>query len=431
MVWIFPLILSLFLAVVDPAEAFDLVELDQMLVDENIQLSRSRVQVDIIESNVARAKARLGPRVNLSAERSRTHSRQYGRATTFNGDEYSIVLTQPLFDSPLELEVDRLKVSKDSAIVASDLAVAQQRLRLVETYTSWLQSSERKRLLELRFGNVEKRVSQVAELFDKRRVSITDLLTIQNEADKILAEMAIVKASKKQAELEMSILVRQLPEQSVEPLIAYNQWPFEVDIGQGSLPTEHPAIIQARLNHNEAEVVKRQILEGKHPRLTGRLSGNESNVTSNATETFPRRTYSATLQLTWELYDSGENEIAVRGAEHRIQDAQFVLEITEREIGSLVERSTSDLASSQEGWLKALDEYRSAKKLVKAANKSFELGVGDIGNVLRALDRKIDSELRISSQWLSGFIAYGRLLYARNLLDQASIRDLALNTYRN
>ena len=431
MVWIFTLISSLVVAAINPAEAFDLVELDQRLVDENIQLSRSRVQVDIIESNVEGAKSRLGPRVNLSVARSRTHSRQYGQATTFNGDEYSVTLTQPLFNSPLELEVDRLTISKDSALVASDLALAQQRLRLVENYTSWLQSSERKRLLELRFGYVEKRVSQIAELFDKRRVSITDFLTIKNEAAQTLVELAIVEASKKQAELEISILVRQLPELSIEPSIIYNKWPFEVGIGQDPIPTEHPAIVQARLKYNEAEIAKQQILESKHPKLIGQLSGNESNVTSNSTETFPRRTYSATLQLTWELYDSGENEIAARGAEHRIQDAQFVLEITQKEIGGLVERSSSDLATSQEGWLKALEEYSSAEKLVKAANKSFELGVGDIGNVLTALDRKIDSELRISSQWLAGFIAYARLLYARNLLDQSSIKDLALNTYKN
>ncbi len=131
------------------------------------------------------------------------------------------------------------------------------------------------------------------------------------------------------------------------------------------------------------------------------------------------------MTLTWDIVDFGKRGAQQREAELAFRDAELALEQAQLEVQRLSASSSVDIERYREAWNAARAEYESATKLVRAADRSFELGVGTVGDSLRALERQIDAEIRLTSRWLEAVLGAAEIAQVNNQLDDQSIVRLS------
>jgi len=162
-----PIVLSLL-----PSEggALTLSEAHLILVKSDPEILRSEVGAEIAQTRQERAVSELFPKISTTLSTSRTSREQYGQKERYQGEDYSIIISQPIYNEPLWAEPDRL-----SAIVRQREALAEgtrqkRRSELVSAYAQWIEAEVRQQLIQRRLVAVGKRYEQVERLFEKQRL---------------------------------------------------------------------------------------------------------------------------------------------------------------------------------------------------------------------------------------------------------------------
>jgi len=342
------------------------------------------------------------------------------------GEDYSITLSQSVYDRPQFLEPERLDRLSDRAIAGKSRILQERRLSLLQSFAGWVEALEHQKLLTRRYENLEQRREQIVQLFANQRVSITELLRVENELERVRVELVTTRATAARTESLIASLTGSSVKMDWNPQPQSNVWDFNYLHGKSEVDRRHPVLAEAQANLEAAQIALDQAIGTLLPTIGGELTARQTNIGANDLETERTDTYSARIALTWILYDSGDREARIKEARFIVRDAELALMEAEREL--LREQQTLDveLERAEAAWSAAKAERISARKLVEAANRSFELGVGDLGDTLMALDRLIDAEMRVSSTWLSGFLTVARIAANSNRLNDQVMSSLSL-----
>jgi outer membrane protein len=410
------------------ANAITLGQAYEAMFQHDPEILRSRVGVELSETRVDRSTSDLKPKLTSSISTSRTSRKQFGVKERYQGEDYSIALTQPVYNAPLWIEPDRL--SEITRLKQAELdSIKQKRtIDLISTYAQWIEAELRFRAIVKRVELVSRRLAQVDELFIKKRLSVTQVLTVQNEQDRVRAELARAKSQAVTTESALRSLVgTDTPIEINQLKLSVNVWPLSDDLIDeiSQVEQNHPLVDQAIAQRAAATLALEQANSKWLPRVDARLQVRHTNVGSNDTETFPTETTSAQLTMSWDLYDSGANEAAQREAELLLRDADLALEQARRDVAQQRESMNVDIERLREGWTAALAEYQSAIELSKAADRSFELGVGTVADSLRALEGVTDAETRLMSRWLESLLGAAQVAQVNNSLSPEVIGRLS------
>lgn len=407
------------------AQAESLVVLDRALQAQDIQLQRASQNILISEVRSDQAKSQLGPKMQLSMSANQTERRQFGLNQRYLGEDYGITLSQSVFDRPRAIEPERINALTERAVASQTRILQERRLELLQSFAEWLEALEHQRSLDARSENLKQRQAQVRGLFDRQRVSITEVLTVANELERVQVDLVSNQAKLARAESSIRNLTGVDVNLGWVPKPLTNMWRFDDLQLDSETEAVHPALREAQANLEAAKLALLQADGRALPTLGAQLSVRHTNIGTNDTETSPVDTYAARLTLSWLLYDSGDRDARVREAEFLIRDAELGLMEVERELRRQSATLNAELERVNATWAAAKAERESARKLVEAANRSFDVGVGDLGDSLLALDRLIDSEMRVSSTWLSGFLVAAQIAQNRNQLNDAAMRALS------
>lgn len=410
------------------ANALTLDEAYEAMSRQDPEILRSSVGVELAETRVDRSTSDLKPKVTSSITTSRTSRKQFGAKERYQGEDYSIALTQPVYNAPLWIERDRL--SELTRLKRAELEGTRQKraIDLVSTYAQWIEAELRFRAIVKRVELVSRRMAQVDELFSKKRLSVTQVLAVKNEQDRVRAELARAKSQAVTTESSLRSLVGKDALIEINGLkFSVNVWPLSDNLIDeiSEVDENHPLIDQAIAQRAAATLSLEQANSQWLPRVDARLQVRHTNVGSNDTETFPTETTSAQLTMSWDLYDSGADEAAQREAELLLRDADLALEQARRDVAQQRESMDIDIERLREGWTAALEEYKSAIELSKAADKSFELGVGTVADSLQALERVTDAETRLMSRWLESLLGAAQVAQVNNSLSPEIIGRLS------
>jgi len=407
-------------------QAESLMTLDLAMREQDIQLQRANQNVSVSQARRNQADSRRGPRVRFDASGSQTERRQSRFDQRFLGEDYSITLSQSVYDRPQFLEPERLDRLSDRAIAGKSRILQERRLSLLQSFAGWVEALEHQKLLTRRYENLEQRREQIVQLFANQRVSITELLRVENELERVRVELVTTRATAARTESLIASLTGSSVKMDWNPQPQSNVWDFNYLHGKSEVDRRHPVLAEAQANLEAAQIALDQAIGTLLPTIGGELTARQTNIGANDLETERTDTYSARIALTWILYDSGDREARIKEARFIVRDAELALMEAEREL--LREQQTLDveLERAEAAWSAAKAERISARKLVEAANRSFELGVGDLGDTLMALDRLIDAEMRVSSTWLSGFLTVARIAANSNRLNDQVMSSLSL-----
>jgi len=295
----------------------------------------------------------------------------------------------------------------------------------LQSFAEWVEALEHLRLLDERFENLAQRREQVAQLFDSQRVSITELLTVDNELERVRVELVTRQATRARAESVIDSLIGSSMDLDWIPRPMTDVWAFD-DLERPSDPQQiYPALAEARANVEASQIAVNQAVGTALPTVNAELSVRHTNIGANDTETELVDTYNARLTMSWALYDSGDRDARIREANLILRDSELALMELERDLKRQQRTLEVEMKRAEAAWRAARAERDSARKLVEAANRSFEVGVGDLGDSLAALDRLIDAKMRVSSTWLGGFLAAARIAENANQMDEGMMLALS------
>lgn len=423
--------IAILIALVLPIKghALTLSEAHIRLIENDPEILRSEVTQQIAQTRREQAVSELFPKVTTVLSTSRNSRKQYGEKDRYQGEDYSLIISQPLYNQPLWLEPDRRAAIIELREAAAEEVRQKRRSELVSAYVQWIESEVRQQLIQRRLEAVIERYNQVEELFEKQRLSVTQLLTVENERDRVKAELARARSSAIATQSALKSLIGQDVESPLNrESLLIGQWPLDTKILSMAEPLGdlHPLVDQALAQREAASVSLRQAETQWMPRVDARLQLRHTNIGASESETFPVESSSAQITMTWDLYDSGAKDASLREAELSMRDADLALRQAERDVERQKMAASLDINRYREAWNAAFAEYESAKKLVTAANRSFDLGVGTVGDSLRALERLIDAESRLTSRWLEALLGVAQIGRVNNRLTSELIDTLSV-----
>ena len=408
--------------------AVALDELHAQLMASDPQVLRADIAVEVLQSRIAQSRAELFPKLSTVLSTSETEREQFGVNEAYQGEDYALILSQSVFDRPLWLEVNRQMLLAEAREADRTKIVQERRIALVSAYLQWLEASARADLIGSRLQAINRRLEQVDALYARQQLSVTQVLSVKSERDRVQAELAQNKAEVVRAASTLRSLVGEnitLPDGELD--LPVETWPFSqrfIDAAQQPL-AEHSLIVQAESQRAASGVALSQAESQWLPKLNARLQARQTNIGASEAETFPVETNSIQLTLTWDLFDSGRRSARIREAELLARDSDLALVQAEREVMRLQDSSVYDIARYRESWQAALVDYESSRELVASADRSFELGVGTVGDSLRALERLIDSEIRLTSRWLEAIFGVTETAKVNERLDGEFIATLS------
>ena len=410
------------------ADAVDLDSLHTEFMQSDPEILRADIAVSLAKARVQLSQTELWPEISTVLTTSDTRREQFSSVEQYQGEDYSLILDQQIFNRPLWLEVDRRQLLAESQAAVRRDTVQQRRLALISAYLQWLEALTKISLLDSRLDSVERRLSQVDALFLKKQISVTQMLSVKNERDRVRAELAQNQSQLTRARAALGALVGgriELPDS--RPALPVEEWPVGPDMTAllRKSQAQHSLIQQAKAQRAAAQVGLSQVESQWLPSINTRLQVRQTNIGASDAETFPVETNSVQLTMTWDIFDSGRRSARELEAELAARDASIALIAAEREVARRQQSMSDDLGRYREAWKTAFDEYVSAQEFVRSADRSFDLGVGTVSDSLRALERSIDAEIRLTSRWLEALFGVAEMAQVNEQLDDALISELS------
>tara|TARA_B100000795_G_scaffold89878_1_gene65408 strand:- start:1111 stop:2367 length:1257 start_codon:yes stop_codon:yes gene_type:complete len=353
--------------------------------DPRLLVESLRVEVGIAQEE--QAFGALLPQVSITS--SWTQNEQLdgnSNKESFSGERHSLSVNQPLFDMPKYYAWKSRDVTHEQLFLEQQEVQSRIRLDTIERYFGLLDSIDFLLLAREERTLTKKKVERIKALYKMQRAKITELYEVEARLDKLVSLEIDAMQARDLAKEELNELtnlsvgdVSQLSETSeyVQRVENINKWSEQAVPRNYGLMALSKAIEAAQTNVNKQSA--------EHlPQLNLQLSKQKSNIGYEYAASPSTTTEVAGLNFTLPLFSGGSTKA-------RVQEAIKLLEISEAKY-ELEKRKV--IKQSRNKFLKvnalarrvqaAIISVESAKKNYQAMNKSFELGISTVAQVLDA-----------------------------------------------
>jgi outer membrane protein len=355
------------------------------IAEENLNIGSARVRA---------ANGQLLPQLSATASVS-DNRRQTGPSDqNFDGDRYSLQLTQTLFSWQTFAGRKRAYASEDQSEAEYFSELASVLTDVTDRYLNVLQSEDALRLIQSEFEAVSNQLEQVESLYERQLTQITDLYQTQ-------ASLAAVRAEQLQLESQLQISRQALRSATgLEPVTLYRLRSdieiAEVEQGMGywtRLAQQSNYEIQAReyaLKASKELVSERR---GVYlPEVSLVVQRQNTNVGfDNAPLPKTDITYVG-INVSVPLFAGGSNRAAVSEAASMQSIAENELRQIKLDVTERVRTAHLQLQNSQLQTQAAQSLVESATLSATAMQRGFELGTVTSVDVLNAIRNQYQAE---------------------------------------
>ncbi|MDF2529448.1 MAG: type secretion protein TolC [Gammaproteobacteria bacterium] len=368
--------------------ATDLVEVYQQAAAHNATYQSALATYQAAKYGVPISRAALLPAVSLSANTTANYE-DPNAVNHYNTHGYTLTLTQPIFDFGDWKAYTQAEYTLKQAAVT--YAQAQQTLimSVASSYFAVLEAQDQLRYAQKNETSLKEQMNQTEQQYKVGLKALTDV-----ESTRASYESAIASTISAQNDLHNSIealtVVTGQPEGDLAPLESN----FPLIKPQ---PSNSDTWVQFGLQHNldlesaelEAQIEKLGIdiakagtaaTPGYLPTVTGTgtYGTNKDNSNTNGNVT----TASASLGVTWDLFNSGETYATVKQADYTYQASAATLEETRRSTISSVRQSYLNILSDI-SQVQALNQaVISGESSLNATRQAYLVGTRTIVDVL-------------------------------------------------
>ena len=351
---------------------------------------RLRIAEENLNIGAARRSAANGqllPQVRANASLSDNTRNQAGQETTFDGNRYSVQLTQVLFNWQAFAARAQAVLREDQAeqLYYSELAILLT--DVAEKYFDALQARDALDSIASEYEAVSNQLEQIESLYARQLAQITDLYQAQAslaavEAQQIQLESRLdiqLEALRSVSGIEPGELFRLAEDATVPPL--ENNLHYWVDQAEKN----NHSIRAQRLEFEASKKMVSQRRGAYMPQVSLVLQRQDSNVGfDNIPLQRTDNTYIG-VDVSVPIYAGGSNRAAVREANSQSLIAENELRGVELEIGETVRSAYLQVQASEKIIAAAQKLVESTELSATAMQRGFELGAVTSVDVLNAI----------------------------------------------
>ena len=351
---------------------------------------RLRIAEENLNIGSARRSAATGqllPQVRANASLSDNTRNQSGQETTFDGNRYSLQLTQVLFNWQAFAASAQAVLREDQAeqLYYSELAILLT--DVAEKYFDALQARDALDSIASEYEAVSNQLEQIESLYARQLAQITDLYQAQ-------ASLAAVEAQQIQLESRLDIQLEAL--RSVSGIEPGELFRLAEDAAVPPLENNlHYWVDQAEINNHSIraqrlafEASKKMVSQRRGaymPQVSLVLQRQDSNVGfDNIPLQRTDNTYIG-VDVSVPIYAGGSNRAAVREANSQSLIAENELRGVELEIGETVRSAYLQVQASEKIIAAAQKLVESTELSATAMQRGFELSAVTSVDVLNAI----------------------------------------------
>lgn len=400
-------------------EEIGLPELIQMGICTNPTLSREYMAVKASEANVGQAKSEYLPTVSASGSASvsgnKAEKGKYNKSYPYSGN---VGLDWLLFDfGGRGARLEKMKAYLSSAEFNYNTQLQETILSINNAYLKLLGAQEVLSSTKDSEKSYKKAYEESKRRFDLGLVALSDKLLAKTSYEQ--SKLATVKAqnSVKQAQGNLATLLNLSPDTSFN----LKTPPKDKDITKLETSEKVEQLMDLAL-------AQRPELKSKESSVTAA----KENITAVRSTTLPslsatgsagygdswrksnpyQLSTSAGLRLSVPLFTGFADTYKVAAAQYQYREAQFGLKETQNSIRNEVWASYQDYQTAVEAYKISKAVLDSAKENERVAMKSYEVGKGDILNLLTATSQMSDARQGYVNAFYSVLISKANLYRA-------------------
>ena len=363
-------------------------------IEYSPQLKIAEERLNIGSARTSAAKGQLLPQLRANASRSDNRRNALGQEQTFDGERYSITLTQVLFNWQAFSARNEASLLEDQFEAEYFGELAFLLTDVAEKYFDVLLASDALNSIASEFDAVSNQLDQIRSMYDRQLAQITDLYQAQ-------ASLAAVEAQQLQLQTELAMrrealrsasgvesgdLYRLSDEANIPPLEnSINYWVQQAE--------ENNHQIRAREYAVEAADKRIDQRRGAYmPQVNFIVQRQDSDVGfDNRPQDRTDNTYIG-LDVTIPLYAGGSNRAGVREATSQRRIAESELRQVQLQANERV-RSAYLQVQSAATMIEAARKLLESTELTSTAmQRGFELGAVTNVDVLNALRDQFRAE---------------------------------------
>jgi outer membrane protein len=363
-------------------------------IEYSPQLKIAEERLNIGSARTSAAKGQLLPQLRANASRSDNRRNALGAVDTFDGERYSITLTQVLFNWQAFSARNEASLLEDQFEAEYFGELAFLLTDVAEKYFDVLLASDALNSIASEFDAVSNQLDQIQSMYDRQLAQITDLYQAQ-------ASLAAVEAQQLQLQTELAMrrealrsasgvesgdLYRLSDEANIPPLEnSINYWVQQAE--------ENNHQIRAREYAVEAADKRIDQRRGAYmPQVNFVVQRQDSDVGfDNRPQDRTDNTYIG-LDVTIPLYAGGSNRAGVREATSQRRIAESELRQVQLQANERV-RSAYLQVQSAATMIEAARKLLESTELTSTAmQRGFELGAVTNVDVLNALRDQFRAE---------------------------------------
>lgn len=430
-----PLLGVLFLGWAVAAHAEGLVDVYR-LAEQNDANLRAAAQARLATREAyPQARAQLLPNVTLNAGLTRDwleYPNMPTRDGSFTGKNYTVSLSQPLFDRARLTALDQAELIARQADL--DYANSQQELllRASEAYFAVLRAQAELSLAEAELAANESRLAQTEKRFEVGLIAITDLADARAARDQSLARRIGAEANLANAREALRVL-------TVQEVASLDDVRADLATARPD-PVDPAAWVKFAEEQNLALQSSRMGLDIARQEIEKQRSGHYPTVSLNASYGYqdtqlagtPLENYDTRVgvQLNVPLYAGGGVNARVREATYKFQRAQDLYEAglrdttrATRDAFRAVTSKISEIAAFEQG-------VKSAETQLAANEAGYEVGTRTIVDVITAQTLLTQARRNLFNARYDYLLATLRLKRAAGTLQLADLEALQQQALR-
>jgi|TARA_B110001469_G_C9629203_1_gene314513 outer membrane protein len=382
-----PYFFSITLLMSTAISAQDIVAIYKQVLKSDPRLLVGSLGVEVTAAQEQLAFGALLPQVSVTSSWTENKRLAAGSSkASFSGERHTLSVRQPLLDMP------KYYAWKGSEEVYEQEQLDQQesqsliRLDTVERYFGLLDAQDQLALVREEKTFSEKKVERIRALYKKQRVKITDLYEAEARLDAIVSSEIDAIQARDLAKEALSELTSHSVDY-ISPLSSTNEFIHRLEnINEWStqaVPENH-SLMALRKGIEAAQSNMDQASAGHLPLVELQLTKQKSNIGFEYAVSPTTTTEVAGLNITMPLFSGGRTTAVVYEAKQRLELSRARYELKKREVIK-ESRDTFLVVNALARRIEAANKAaESAKKAYQATNRSFELGIATVSQVLDA-----------------------------------------------
>lgn len=371
----------------DTPRTWDLESCIQYALEHNIQVRKSKIELEQSQVDTKTAKAQLFPSLSASVTQGFVNypSSEVSSNNSYSGN-YSINANWKVFDGnkrvntlkqqQIQNKVQQLNIEENE----DDIEIA-----ITQTYMQVLYAYESIRISENTLEVSRQQLDRAKQLHEAGSIAVSDVAQLESQYSSDAYQLVVARTNldnyklqlKQLLELdileEMDVVIPALDDASIlVPL------PNKETIYNTALHVM-PQIKSSELNISIAELEKKKAQAGYLPSLslnagigTGHLSGTDYTFGSQVWNKFNE---SIGLTVSIPIFSNRENKSAVQKARLSIQTSQLELLNTQKSLLKTVEGIYLDATSAQDKYTAAVEQVKAQEQSFKLVSEQFALGM--------------------------------------------------------